>query len=180
MLNEVGTIRAEDIGKSEIAPVSVSASYWNLSAAVYAYLYAQLAQLGIDVVGESQLIGYPTQFPSVSMLDWTTGRPNARYWVLKLLHDNFGPGDRLVDTKQAGSPVYAQGFITGEGKRDVLLVNKRDRTIEILVPGSTHGQMNIVDQSVSAAGPVSSELASDHVMLPGFAVAVITLREPGK
>ena len=56
------------------------------------------AQIGIDVAGESQLVGYPTQFPSVTMVDWSDGRPNARYWVLKLLHDNFGPGDTLIDS----------------------------------------------------------------------------------
>ena len=42
-------------------------SYWHLSGATYAYVFGNLASLGIDVAGESQLVGYPTQFPSVSM-----------------------------------------------------------------------------------------------------------------
>ena len=74
-------------------------SYWNLSGAMYAYLYGELAKLGIEVAGESQLVGYPTQWPSVSMVDWDTGQPNARFWVLKLLRTNFGPGDKLVETR---------------------------------------------------------------------------------
>ena len=73
-------------------------SYWNLSGALYAYVYGELAKLGIEYDGESQLVGYPTQFPSVSLVDWITGQPNARYWVLKLIHDNFGPGDKQVES----------------------------------------------------------------------------------
>ena len=46
------------------------------------------------MIGESQLVGYPSQFPSVSMIDWKNGKPNARYWVLSLLKDNFHPGDQ--------------------------------------------------------------------------------------
>ena len=42
------------------------------------------------------MVGYPTQFPSVSMVDWETGAPNARFRVLELLKNNFGPGDKLV------------------------------------------------------------------------------------
>ena len=61
---------------------------------MFAYLYAGLAEQGIDVLGASQLVGYPTQFPSVTLLDWNTGLPNARYRILELLHNNFGPGDR--------------------------------------------------------------------------------------
>ena len=55
-------------------------------------------RLQIDILGESQLIGYPTQYPSVSMMDWTKNQPNARYWVLKLIKDSFHPGDKLVET----------------------------------------------------------------------------------
>ena len=69
-----------------------------MAGALYAYLFGELRSLGIDVAGESQLVGYPTQFPSVSMVDWTNGKPNPRYWVLKLLKDSFGPGDKLVET----------------------------------------------------------------------------------
>src|SRR5207247_6717024 len=72
-------------------------SYWNLAGAEYAYIFAELTRLGIDVAGESQLVGYPTQFPSVSMVDCNNGTPNARLWVLKLVHANFRPGDKLVE-----------------------------------------------------------------------------------
>ena len=175
MLNEIGTIRAEDIGQGDPASAPVPPSYWNLSGAVYAYLCAQLAELGTEVVGESQLVGYPTQFPSVSMIDWTTGRPNARYWVLKLLRENFGPGDKLTETKLDTSSVYAQGFITPQGKKKVLVVNKRDRVAQLLLPGATRARMEVVDQGTGFNPPSSSELTSEHLTLGGLAVAVVTL-----
>ena len=177
MLNEVGTIRREDIGKAYPASAPIPASYWNLSAAVYAYLYAQLAELGIDVVGESQLVGYPTQFPSVSMIDWTTGRPNPRYWVLKLLRENFGPGDKLAETKVDTPSVYIQAFITPQGKRKVLVVNKRDRVAQLLLPGATRAHMEVVDKHTGFNPPGSSDLISAHLTLSGLAVAVVTMSD---
>ena len=89
-------------------------SYWNLAGALYAYLFGEMTKMGIDVAGESQLVGFPTQYPSVSMLDWNDGKPNARFWVLKLLHDNFGPGDKIVETADDNPYVYAVAFSTHE------------------------------------------------------------------
>ncbi len=39
--------------------------YWNAAAAAYAYLYGRLAGQAVAWVGMSQLVGYPSQFPSV-------------------------------------------------------------------------------------------------------------------
>ena len=99
--DELGVILASDeaeIAESKAHPDRIPALYWNAAGALYAYLYAELAKQGIDVIGESQLVGYPSQFPSVTMIDWKNGKPNARYWVLSLLKDNFHPGDQLVAT----------------------------------------------------------------------------------
>src|SRR6202044_3707170 len=109
------------------------------------------AALGIDVLGESQLVGYPTQFPDVSMMDWTNGKPNARYWVLKLLKSTLGPGDTLVHTVFTDSAAHvesmesmlpavaAQAYRSPGGRRKLLLVNKRDRTVQIALPADTAG-----------------------------------------
>ena len=106
-------------------PDHIPHRYWNAAGALYGYLFVQLSKLGVDVIGESQLVGYPSQFPSVSMIDYNTGKPNSRYWVLKLIKDNFHPGDKLVAEKPSDGPsdVTVQGFITPEGKK-VLLVNR--------------------------------------------------------
>lgn len=37
---------------------------------------------GIDYAGMSQLVGYPSQYPSVSMLNWTNGN---KLYILSLL-----------------------------------------------------------------------------------------------
>jgi hypothetical protein len=171
-INELGSIAAND---NRSGPIVIPNSYWNLSGAMYAYVYAELAALGVEYAGESQLVGYPTQYPSVSMLDWVTGQPNARYWVLKLLHDNFVPGDKLMSTHINTSNVYARGIVTRDGKHKVLLVNKRDRTFVVSVPGAASGHVDVVDQQTAFQPPAGGQLRSDEVTLGGLAVAVVTL-----
>jgi hypothetical protein len=176
-VNETGSISAEDLEQMRnpgLAFKPLPASYWNLSGALYAYIYAQLARLGIDVCGESQLVGFPTQFPSVSMVDWETGQPNARYWVLKLLKDNFGPGDKLVGTSISSPYVFAQGFVTRGGGRKILLVNKRNRLWAVSLPASG-ASVECVDQTTGFAPPAAWKLTGDQLPLSGFAVAVVTL-----
>ena len=151
-------------------------SYWNLCGAMYAYLYAHLALEGVNVAGESQLVGYPTQFPSVSMVDWKTGQPNARFWVLKLLRDNFGPGDKMVRTEGGSNAVYAQGFVTPAGKRKLLLINKRNRPAEISLPGAAGSTEQYVDEETTESGVGSARLARDQTTMGAFEVSVVTLR----
>jgi hypothetical protein len=183
-IDEIGCISADDLGQGEPGHVTqpIPNSYWNLCGATYAYVYGELARLGIDVAGESQLVGYPTQFPSVSMVDWNSGQPNARYWVLKLLRDNFGPGDKLVEIEPP-SPfgpshpyLYSLAVVTKDGKRRVLLVNKRDRAFDVTVSGASGGQMDYVDQSTALNPPASLKLTGDTLQVNGFGVAVVTLR----
>ncbi len=176
-INEIGSISAEDLAQGEPGYVfkPIPNSYWNLAGAMYAYIFGQLSLIGVDVAGESQLVGYPTQFPSVSMVDWSDGRPNARYWVLKLLKDNFGLGDRLVEAALANRYVYALGAVKSDGKRRVLLVNKRNRPFDVSIPGARGGQVDRVDQTTALQPPASARLTDDTVTLGGFAVAVVTL-----
>lgn len=150
-------------------------SYWNLCSAMYAYLYGNMAKLGIDVVGESQLVGYPSQFPSVSMVNWTTGQPNARFWTLKLLHDHLGAGDRLAESHAGRPGVYAQAFIGQNGTRKVLLANERNRDFTVTIPGASGGVEDYVDQTTGEQPPASSNLTSDELTLRGFGVAVVTM-----
>jgi hypothetical protein len=177
MINEVGSIRDNDNASSMIGkgPEQIPASYWHLSAAVYAYLYAELARLGIDVVGESQLVGYPTQFPSVSMVDWKTGKPNPRFRVLQLIHDNFGPGDRIVETQMSDPYAYALAVVTPAGQHRLLLINKREQPMGLSVAGAANAQEQFVDMTTGSKPLVSRKLASDKVTLGGFSVAVLTL-----
>jgi hypothetical protein len=175
--DELGSIAAQDTGQSTPGSVfqPIPNSYWNLCGSMYAYLYVELAMRGVEVVGESQLVGYPTQYPSVSMVDWETGQPNARFWVLKVLRDNFGPGDKLVDTASSVPYVYAQAFMTPEGKHKILLLNKRNRAFDVALPDAEGAHVQLVDQATSFQPPASSTLTGNRITLGGFAVAVVTL-----
>jgi hypothetical protein len=176
MINEIGAIAADDGGQGEPGHVTkpIPASYWHLAGAMYAYIFGELSRLGIDVAGESQLVGYPTQFPSVSMVDWETGKPNARFWVLRLVKDNFGPGDKIVDTTSDVANVYALPVITRSGKHRILLVNKSESEAAFAVPGAAGAQMEYVDMTTDPRPSASAHLASDKVILGGYSVAVIT------
>jgi hypothetical protein len=176
-IDELGSILPSDFDqmKPGYSFQPITSSYWNLSGAFYAYIFAHLARIGIDVVGESQLLGYPRQFPSVSLLDWDTGQPNARFWVLKLLRDNFAPGDKLVETGLPSPVIYAQGFITRGGKRKVLILNKRDAPYTLDMPGAAEAQLEYVDQTTGLAPPATAHSTGEQITLKGFAVVVATL-----
>lgn len=174
--NEIGSILPGDPGSLTGPQAEIPDSYWNASGAMFAYLYANLARQGIDVVGESQLIGYPGQFPSVTMIDWKDARPNARYWVLRMLVDHFHPGDLLVDTKVGEtSDVFAQGFSTVAGKK-LLLVNKRNRPIDVGLPALLEqGASVTVDSRTGQNPPREAPLSSGALTLAPFAVAIVSL-----
>jgi hypothetical protein len=172
-IDEIGSI-AEDNGQPTFASRPIPNAYWNLSGATYAYVFARLTEMGIDIAGESQLVGYPTQFPSVSMVDWETGAPNARFRVLELLKNNFGPGDKLVATSGAPQYVHAQGFVTRDGKHKLLLINKRDRIIEVPL-GVSGASAAVVDQTTKGAPARIEKVSGASFRLPGLAVAVVTL-----
>jgi hypothetical protein len=182
-VNEIGVIRAND--GEQFSPgfvfQPIPEAYWNLAGATYAYVFAHLAALGIEVAGESQLVGYPSQFPSVSMVDWNTGAPNARFRVLELLKKHFGVSepDQLVSTVTGSfmpSPYYhAQAFRTRDGKRKLLLISKRARSLDLALAGFDGATAEVVDQT-TAGGPARTEQPrGEGFRLPGFAVAVLTL-----
>ena len=67
-----------------------------MEAAQFAYVYAELADLGVYGMAASQLTGYPGNAASISMLDRTNGLGNAWYWVLKMFIDTLGSGTKDV------------------------------------------------------------------------------------
>ena len=166
-IDELGVIAPD--GSWQNLPV-----YWNAAGAMYAYLYVGLSRLGIENIGESQLVGYPTQYPSVSMVNWETGRPNARFRVLELLKHHFGPGDMLVSTRVTDPGVAAQAFRTAAGRK-LLLVNKQAVPVEIdLPPVAAGARMEVVDVSTGENPAQNRPVSGSQVTLAPFAVAVIT------
>ena len=179
MINEVGAISADDRQQNQPGHITkpIPASYSNLCGALYAYLFAELANMGIETVNASQLVGYPTQYPSVSLVDWESGQPNTRFWVMMLLKDHFAPGDKLVRTAQPEPYVYAQAFVSRGNKRRLLLVNRRNREIEVTVPGGTGATMRFVHQTTGFRPAASTTLKQEVVRLGGYSFAVVEVSE---
>ncbi len=172
--DELGVILPTDNTAADKVPPP--SAYWNLAGSLYAYLFIELSKLQIDVIGESQLIGYPTQFPSVSMMDWTNNKPNARFWVLKLIKDSFRPGDRLAETKVEGkhaSEVAAQGFVTPSGRK-LLLANKRNRGVDLMLPDAGPATAQTVDEQTSDGPARSAPVEGGKIHLDPFAVTVVS------
>ena len=176
-INETGCIAAGDQGEGpeKMSGNGISPSYWNLCAATFAYVAGNLAKAGIEVVGASQLMGHPGQYPSVSLLDWTTGLPNARYHALKLLIDNLKPGDRLVDGALNTAELYALPVLTRNRRRKVLIVNKTAHDVCVQFVGGNVQEQKYVD--MSAAGiQKNNGVASNPVVLHAFAVMFVRLQ----
>jgi hypothetical protein len=177
MVNEIGTMLPDDWSQTSPDYVfkPIRPSYWNLSAATYAYVFVGLARLGIDAAGESSIPGGPGLWPSISMLDWDTAQPNARYWVLKLILDHFRPGDKIVESSCDSGYVMTQAYVSPGGERNLLLVNKRAREFEISLPGAAGAKIETIDLTTGSNPPATSRLTGSNFKLGGFGVAVVTL-----
>ena len=164
-IDEIGVILPGDNSDSPDPPPI----YWNAAAAFFAYLFPQLAIEGVDILGQSQLMGYPPipasqfpanggdplppQFASVSEIDWESGQGNARYWLLKLLIEHFGIGDKIVKTTFTESErFYAQGFVDIQGVNKILIVNKVNNNTMVTFNGINGGKLYVVDED-SGNGP---------------------------
>ena len=93
------------------------------------------------------------------------------------MKDHFAPGDKLVRTAQPGPFVYAQAFLSRGNKRRLLLVNRRNRDIEVAVAGAAGATMRFVDQTTEFQPPSSTTLKQEVVRLGGYSVAVVEFSE---
>jgi len=154
--------------------------YWNAAAAHYTYVFMNLAQQGIEILGESQMVGFPSQFPSVSMVNYTTGQGTARYWVLMLLLQHFGVerSQTSYSTKSSNSTaIFALGW-TDNNENNVqkmIVINKTFQVQEVdLDEGVVGGNMQYVDES-TGFGPFGSEiLSSSTLQAQPYGVYIIT------
>jgi hypothetical protein len=110
------------------------------------------------------------------MVDWNTGQGNARYWILKLLLEHFGPGDSLIKTSSSNERVvFAQGYNTKTGARKILLINKTAGPEKVSIPNIAGGRMSFVDLTTNYNPPPTMTLQTNAVWLNAFAVAIITM-----
>jgi hypothetical protein len=107
------------------------------------------------------------------MMNWITNKPNARFWVLKLLKDSFQPGDQLVETSIGSRDLAAQAFLTQGGKK-LLLVNKRSRALQVDLGSASPGSVLTVDVQ-SGDGPARAIKPTDGELdLEPFSVTVVS------
>jgi hypothetical protein len=172
-LDEVGTI--DPMAGTTIYPGYTDPDeYWVWSGGLYAYVFSQVATMGIDVIGESQLVGYPSQYPSVSMVNWTTGEPNARLRVLQLLEHDFAPSDHVIQTNQTSeTQVHAQAFLSTSGQRKVLLVNKQAQGVTVRIEDFDDGVADIVDLTTGPNKFRTETIKGTDVDVPGWATVVV-------
>jgi len=171
-INELGSI---PVGGASDPKLVIPDFYWVTSSAMFAYAYVGVVKRGIDLLAIAELIDYPGQFAGTTICNWDTGTPNARYWGMKLLRDNFGLKDKLVESKQQDNLLFSQGFITNGGKKKVLLINKTTRQLKVSVPYAKHAKIAYVDLSTGSKPYATGILYRDVVRLEAHAVAVITL-----
>jgi len=175
-INELGTFVSNAMRGQPITQ-----EYWNLSASVYAYFFIELTKQGIDYIGESQLVGFPTQYPDVSMINYTNSKPNARFWVLKLIKDNIHAGDKLVETgidNNGNGDVHAQGFVSANGGKKILILNKRNKSITIKLPAGYAGaKISTIDAASGDNAAIEGTVKGDSIELKPFAVSLVALEK---
>lgn len=150
--------------------------YWNANGANWADNFITAENLGMPLLSMSQMIGYPTQCPSISMFDKDTARPNAHYWVLYLISHNFGPGDKLVNTHATSPDIDAQASITSRGGK-LFLVNTSNTSVTVNVADAfTSGSLvaQVVDEASGEQPPREEPITRGQISLAPFAVAVIS------
>jgi hypothetical protein len=131
------------------------------------------------------LIGYPElpdlqlepQFPSVALLNWTTGEGTAKYWVTKLLIETVDvDNDQAVVTQTTdvnGTNVFSQAFVGKNGRRWVLIINKRYANVDVSLSGCSGGRMQIINEA-SGFGPATEiTLTSNTITMTPYAIGVI-------
>jgi cysteine synthase len=112
----------------------------------------------------------------VSEVNYETGEPNARYWVLKLIKDNFGPGDKLVETTSSSGDYAVQAFSTARGKK-LLILNRKNREINAALPADADGAAVTLVAPSTGDGPAAMEKVAGHTLkLQPFEVAVVSYR----
>ena len=174
--------------------------FFNLGAAMFAYVYGELAAVGADMVAASQTLAFngttlhPAPFyPCLTLIDWVAPYGgNARFWGLKVMIDVLGDELKTVvavnasmaSTASAKPPwwptptvVYAAGFIKLDGKRVVLLVNTNSSAHSIVLEGAHGGVIHVVDSEYGYGDrPYSNEtLESETVQLGPLAVALVEM-----
>ena len=150
--------------------------YWVATGGSWVVNFITAERLGIPLISMTQMVGAPTQSESCSMINWDTAQPNAHYWVLKLINDNFRPGNKLVVTESSSPDVVVQATITAAGRK-VLLVNTSNRDQLVDLAGAFDSaalEVEFVDEASGEQPPRKENAGNKQIKLSPFAVAVVS------
>ncbi len=180
VIDELGTfdqLKSADGGGPDDEPYEAyNPLYWVAMGANWANNFIVVENEGVPLVSMTQMLGYPTQSPSCTMVNPKTAHPNAHYWVLSMVNSNFGPGDKLVATKSSSVDVVAQAATTASGNK-VLLVNTSNHVLAVDLSGTfAMGPLRVeaVDQGSGENPPRVDGVAGPQIQLAPFAVAVVS------
>ena len=118
----------------------------------------------------------------MSSLDWVTGEPNAKYWVVNLLAQTVGTSAEKTiynHTVTSGSHIYALPFTINQ-TRGILLVNKDEKAAVVNIASSRGGSATVVEFNRSSAEPamerqIRKKISNNGVLALGpYGVAVVT------
>lgn len=161
--------------------------WWNLAAAFYAIAFIDLTKQGVDVISAAHFVGYPPEMmPSFGLIDPHTGKLRASFEVFKLLHEQLLSSRSWVQTSASfatgsgrGYPtddIAAQAFRTEQGRK-LLLVNKRSRTVNVVIDSvRPMASIETVDDLGVTRSSESNNKSMSAVSLRPFAVAVIAFK----
>jgi hypothetical protein len=94
--------------------------------------------------------------------------------VLKLLKENFGPGDKLYTANSYNPEIVAQAYETKAGKR-ILLINKTNREMTLPLTGLNGAKFETVDVTTGDNPIAKGDIKGDSFVVKSFAVTVIKL-----
>ena len=160
-----------DLGHAMGVGINRTTASWNAAASLFAYAFATLAERGYLFVGQDQLVGgtWPDNEPAVTMLDWQSGEPNAKYWVTRLLAATVGStaSKQLhpISTGSDPSQLYALAYTllpparrpkggaeeAAAPTRGVLLINKRRAPATATLRGVSGGLASCVEVGAGLA-----------------------------
>ena len=92
-----------------------------------------------------------------------------------LLQGGFEPGDKIVDSSINSTYVATFAVVKSNGKRKLLLINKRDRAFDLAMPEQP-AQVAAVDQTMKGAPYTTSKFSGKTLQLRGLAVAVVDFK----
>ena len=76
-------------------------------------------------------------------------------------------------TDVGGQNIYSQAFVGKNGRRWVLIVNKRYASIDVSLSNCTGGMMKIINEASGFGPPTEVKLTSDQITLTAFSVAIV-------